>query len=122
MCVCVFMEVSQYFSVWKMQFIRQLREDYMKKLAAMRAEHLKQWEEFLQRQPQIQLPVYSQLSLAEYDQSSRNLQYVGSSLPMDSASRYRYPADNYSVPRPHEGYSEFLRQRHEDFGNTYGRY
>ncbi|XP_074587317.1 uncharacterized protein LOC141843176 [Curcuma longa] len=102
--------------------IRQLREDYMKKLAAMRAEHLKQWEEFLQRQPQTRQTVYSQLSLAEYDQSSRNLQYIGPSLHMDSASRYQYPADNYSAPSPHEGYGEFQCQRHEDFGNTYGRY
>ncbi|KAG6538235.1 hypothetical protein ZIOFF_003347 [Zingiber officinale] len=102
--------------------IRQLREDFMKKLTAMRAEHLKHWEEFLQRRLQTQQAVYSQLSLAEYDQSSRNLQYVGSSLPVDSASRYQYPSDNYSAPRPHEGYGEFQHQRHEDFGNTYGRY
>ncbi|XP_074587912.1 uncharacterized protein LOC141843774 [Curcuma longa] len=102
--------------------IRQLREDYMKKLADTRTEHLKQWQEFLQKQSQTRQTAFSQPSLVEYDQSSRNLQYAGSSLSMDSGSRHQYPADNYSSSRPPEGYGELQRQRREDFGNTYGRY
>ncbi|KAG6485079.1 hypothetical protein ZIOFF_053608 [Zingiber officinale] len=107
---------------YQLPCIRQLREDYMKKLADTRTEHLKQWQEFIQKQSQTRQTAYSQPSLVEYDQSSRNLQYAGSSLPMDSGSRHQYPADNYSASRPPEGYGEFQRQRREDFGNAYGRY
>ncbi|XP_064949411.1 uncharacterized protein LOC103996982 [Musa acuminata AAA Group] len=106
--------------------IRQLREDYMKKLAIMRGMHRKQWKEFLQldiqRRQQARQTAYNQPSLAEYDLSTRNMQYLGSSLHMDSTNRYQYPGENYSAPRPHEAYGELQRQRHEDFGNAYGRY
>ncbi|WOL18381.1 hypothetical protein Cni_G27176 [Canna indica] len=106
--------------------LRQLREDYLKKLSIMRGMHMKQWEEFLQldmqRRQEARQTAYNQPAYAEYDQSSRNMQYVGSSLPMDSTNRYQYLPENYSAPRPHEAYGEFQRQRHEDFGKTYGRY
>ncbi|URE16093.1 zinc knuckle family protein [Musa troglodytarum] len=108
------------------QCVRQLREDHTKKLAIMRGMHSKQWEEFLQldvrRQQQACQTVFNQPSLPEYDQSARNMQYVGSGLPMDSTNIYQYGGENFSAPRPHDAYSEFQHQRHEDFGNAYGRY
>lgn len=98
----------------------------MKKLVIMRGMHRKQWKEFLpldiQRRQQARQTAYNQPSLAEYDLSTRNMQYLGSSLHMDSTNRYQYPGENYSAPRPHEAYGELQRQRHEDFGNAYGRY
>ncbi|CAD5188769.1 unnamed protein product [Musa acuminata subsp. malaccensis] len=108
------------------QCVRQLREDHTKKLAIMRGMHIKQWEEFLQldvrRRQQACQTVFNQPSLPEYDQSARNMQYVGSGLPMDSTNIYQYAGENFSAPRPHDAYSEFQHQRHEDFGNAYGRY
>ncbi|XP_026665099.1 uncharacterized protein LOC103719217 [Phoenix dactylifera] len=106
--------------------IRELSENYMKKLVIMRGMHKRQWEEFLQldiqMRQQAQQTAYNQQTYPGYDQASRNVQYMGSALPMDSRSRYPYPGENYSAPRPHDAYSEFQHQRHESFGKAYGRY
>ncbi|XP_026662587.1 uncharacterized protein LOC103712717 isoform X2 [Phoenix dactylifera] len=105
--------------------IRELRENYMKKLARTRSMHAKQWEEFLQfdRQKwlQGQLTAYNQQTYADCDQASRNMQYVRSGLLGDSRSRYRYHGENYSASRPHDSYGEMQHQRHESFGKAYGR-
>lgn len=102
--------------------IRDLSENYMKKLTTIRGIHARQWEDFLQfsQQRQQQFSVqntYNQPALPDYDQS-RNPQYGGPSLSMDSRNRYAYPGENYQTSRPHDAYGDF-RQRRDDFGTTH---
>lgn len=95
--------------------------------------HAKQWDEFLQLDIQKRQRArqhmsasgfggYNHPSYSDYDRSSGNPSYTGSNLPMDSRGRYSYPVENYPNSRPHDSYSEFQRQRHEDFGKAYNRY
>ncbi|KAL0927388.1 hypothetical protein M5K25_001553 [Dendrobium thyrsiflorum] len=108
--------------------IRDLNENYMKKMATIRGIQARHWEDFLQfsqkRQQQFSLQnAYGQPAHPDYDQSSRNLPYGASpSVSMDSRSRYGYPGENYQAPRPHEAYGEFQHQRRDDFGATHWRY
>ncbi|KAF8387676.1 hypothetical protein HHK36_026330 [Tetracentron sinense] len=112
---------------------REMRENYMKKLAILRGMHGKQWEEFLQLDIQKQQRVrqhmsasgfggYNHSSYSDYDRSSGNSQFVGANLPMDSRGRYPHSAEKHPTSRPHDAYSEFQRQRHGDSGKTYDRY
>ncbi|XP_012082929.1 uncharacterized protein LOC105642644 isoform X2 [Jatropha curcas] len=112
--------------------IREMRENYMKKLAILRGTHTRQWEEFLQldaqrrQQARQQMPAsgfsgYKQHAFSDYDGSSANPHYTGAGLPMDSRARYPNHVENYP-PRPHDSYGEFQRQRREDFGKAYNRY
>lgn len=110
-----------------MQFIRELKENYIKKLGIIRSMHSKQWEEFLRldtiqrQQHQALQTAYTRPAYPDYDQ--RNMQYVGNTgLSMDTRNRYPYPDENYSAPRAHDAYSDYQNQRHEDYGKTYGRY
>lgn len=89
--------------------------------------HSKQWEEFLRldtiqrQQHQALQTAYTRPAYPDYDQ--RNMQYVGNTgLSMDTRNRYPYPNENYSAPRPHDAYSDYQNQRHEDYGKTYGQY
>lgn len=115
--------------------LREMRESYMKQLAVLRGTHAKQWEEFLQldaqrRQQrahqQISTPGfggYKQTSYPEYDNSVGNPHYVGGAgIPVDSRGRYPNPMDNYTSSRPHDTYSDFQRQRREDYAKAYNRY
>ena len=106
-----------------MQCIRELRENYMKKLAMVRGMHLKQWEEFLQldiqrQQQQARYNAYNQSAFPEYNQSSRDAQYGGPNLPMDSRNRHPFPSEDYPALRHHDLYGDFQRQRHDDFGRA----
>ncbi|GMY17080.1 hypothetical protein FCV25MIE_12319 [Fagus crenata] len=113
--------------------IREMRENYIKQLANLRGTHTKQWEEFLQlnaqrRQQQAhqQMPTsgfggYKQHGYSDYDGTSANPHYAGANLAMDSRSRYPNPMQNYSS-RPHENFSDFQRQRREDYEKPYNRY
>ncbi|XP_010938221.1 uncharacterized protein [Elaeis guineensis] len=105
--------------------IKEQRENYMKKLAISRGMHAKRWEEFLQldsqKRLQAQQTAYNQQAYPDCDQASRNLQYVGSGLLLDSRSRYPYTGENYSAPRPHDAFGEMQHQRHESFRKAYGR-
>ncbi|KAG8663615.1 uncharacterized protein LOC110613428 isoform X3 [Manihot esculenta] len=113
--------------------IREMRENYMKKLAMLRGTHTRQWEEFLQldaqrrqQQARQQMPTsgfsgYKQHTFSDYDGSSTNPHYTGAGLPMDSRARYPNHVESYSA-RPHDSYGEFQRQRREDFGKAYNRY
>uniref|UniRef100_A0A1D1YQ69 5'-3' exoribonuclease 4 n=2 Tax=Anthurium amnicola TaxID=1678845 RepID=A0A1D1YQ69_9ARAE len=112
--------------------IRELRENYMKKLEATRALHTKQWDEFLQLGFQRQQRAHQHLEMsgyAVYNQTSHpdfdrpdNLRYMGGGRTMDSRSRYQYPGEEYPAPSAREAYGEFHNQRHEDFEKAYGRY
>ncbi|XP_020585226.1 uncharacterized protein LOC110027903 isoform X2 [Phalaenopsis equestris] len=108
--------------------MRDLSENYMKKISTIRAVQAKQWEDFIQfsqkRQQQFSMQSsYVQPAHPDYDQSSRNLSYGGPTVSMDSRNRYAYPpAENYQVPRPHEPYGEFQHQRRDDLGPTHWRY
>lgn len=114
--------------------VREMRENYMKKLAILRGTHAKQWEEFLQLDAERQhqrarqqmsssgFGGYKQASYSDYDGSSANPHYAGANIPMDSRGRYPNPVENYPPSRPHDTYSEFQRQRREDFGKAYHRY
>ncbi|ONK61692.1 uncharacterized protein A4U43_C08F32580 [Asparagus officinalis] len=117
------------------EYVRELRENYMKKLAVMRGMHLKQWEEFLQfdiqRRQQSRFNAYNQPAYPEFNQSSRDPQYGGANLPMDSRNRHPFPSEDYQASRPHDLYGgdfqrqrrdDFGNQRHDDFGRAYGRY
>ncbi|XP_010267927.1 PREDICTED: uncharacterized protein LOC104605029 isoform X2 [Nelumbo nucifera] len=112
--------------------IRELRENYMKKLVIQRGMHAKQWEEFLefdvQRRQRARQHMsasgfgsYNHPGYSDYDRPSGNLSYTGANIPIDSRGRYPYPLENYPT-RPHDTYGEFQRQRHEDFGKAYNRY
>lgn len=116
--------------------VREMRENYMKKLAMLRDAHTKQWEEFLQldvqrrqqeqqrtRQQTTGFGGYKQSSYSEYDSpSATNPHYGGgANLGMDLRGGYPHPMENYSS-RSHDGYGEFQRQRRDDLGKTYNRY
>ncbi|XP_022770787.1 uncharacterized protein LOC111314053 isoform X2 [Durio zibethinus] len=113
--------------------IKEMRDNYIKKLAILRGAHTKQWEEFLQldaqRHQQLaqqQMSVsgfgaYKQQAFSEYDGSSFNAHYAGANLPMDSRGRYSNPMENYPS-RSRDSYGEFQRQRREDFGKASNRY
>ncbi|KAJ8747170.1 hypothetical protein K2173_013153 [Erythroxylum novogranatense] len=113
--------------------MREMRENYTKKLALLRGTHARQWEEFIQvdahrRQQQTQQQMsapsfggYKQHAYADYDGSSTNPQYVGSNLPIDPSARYPSNVENYPS-RPHDTYGEFQRQRRDNFGKAYNRY
>lgn len=87
---------------------------------------MKQWEDFLQfdiqRQQQARHNAFSQPSYPEYNQSSRDAQYGGPNLPMDSRNRHPFPNEDYPASRSHELFGDFQRQRHGDFERAYGRY
>ncbi|CAI9095799.1 OLC1v1031820C1 [Oldenlandia corymbosa var. corymbosa] len=114
--------------------VREIRENYMKKLAVLRETHAKQWNEFLQldvqkRQQQVQqhLPGsgfsgYKQSSYPEYDNSMSNHQYSGGNMSTDSRGRYPNSMGNFPSSRPHDAYDDFQRQRRDDYGKTYNRY
>nr|XP_024928626.1 uncharacterized protein LOC107417191 isoform X1 [Ziziphus jujuba var. spinosa]XP_024928627.1 uncharacterized protein LOC107417191 isoform X1 [Ziziphus jujuba var. spinosa] len=113
--------------------IRDMGENYMKKLALMRGMHAKQWEEFLQldaqrRQQQAHQQLsasgfggYKQKTFPDYDGPSANPHYGGANIAMDSRNRFPNPVENYPS-RPHDNFSEFQRQRREDYGKAYHRY
>ncbi|XP_015572440.1 uncharacterized protein LOC8267309 isoform X2 [Ricinus communis] len=115
------------------EIVREMRENYMKKLAILRGTHARQWEEFLQldaqrrqQQARQQMPAsgfsgYKQPTYSDYDSSSANPHYSGAGLPMESRTRYSNHVENYPS-RPHDNYGEFQRQRREDFGKAYNRY
>ncbi|KAI4349760.1 hypothetical protein L6164_010320 [Bauhinia variegata] len=111
--------------------LKDTRENYMSKVAKLRAIHAKQWEEFLhldaQRQQQQaiqQMPVFSfggykQQSFSEHDGSTANPHYVGANLPLQSRNSYSDPKENYPT-RPPDNFGEF--QRRGDFARAYNRY
>lgn len=113
---------------------REIRENYMKKLAILRETHAKQWEEFLQhdaqkRQQQVQQHMsasafggYKQSSYSDYESSVGNSHYSGNNMPMDSRGRYPKPEEGYPSSRPHNTYGDFQRQRRDDYGKAYNRY
>lgn len=106
--------------------VRELRENYMKKLAIMRGQHMKQWEDFLQlsiqRRQQARYNAYNQSAYPEYDQLSRDSQYGLPNLPVDSRNRQSFSGEEYPPSRPQDVYGDFQRQRHDEFGRAYGRY
>ncbi|XP_026446284.1 uncharacterized protein LOC113346943 isoform X2 [Papaver somniferum] len=126
------------------EHIREMRENYMKKMAIQWGVHAKQWEEFLQLDIQRrEQQAARQLSLAQgystggsgrygrpgyqdYDLSAGgNAHYGGASLPAVAIrDKYPYPVESYTPSRAHDVYSsgDFQRQRHEDYGKTYNRY
>ncbi|XP_057964156.1 uncharacterized protein LOC131155207 [Malania oleifera] len=113
--------------------VREMQENYMKKLTILRGAQTKQWEEFLQLDAQRrqrarqQMPTagfggYKQPSYADYDGSPANPHYAAASLPMDPRGRYSNAIENYPSSRPHDAYSDFQRPRRDDFGKSYNRY
>ncbi|XP_031274128.1 uncharacterized protein LOC116132607 isoform X1 [Pistacia vera] len=114
--------------------MREMTENYTKKLTHLRGMHAKQWEDFLQldaqrRQQQVreQMSIsgfggYKQHNYSSYDGSSTNPHYAGASVPMDSRGRYTNPMEDYHPSRSHDNYGGFQRQRREDFGKSYNRY
>ncbi|CAN4127633.1 unnamed protein product [Withania somnifera] len=114
--------------------IREVRENYMKKLAILRVEHAKQWDEFLQLDALRRQLVagqrvsasgfggYNQQSHQEYENTAGNPHYSGPNLPMEPRGRYPNPMDNYHPSRPHDSYNDFQHQRRDDFGKAYNQY
>lgn len=122
--------------------MRELRENYMKKLAGLRSMNAKQWEEFLQvdtqrrqeqqaRQQQMSGQSYGsnyrQFPYAEFDDgysSNPPPPYGGNNVPMDSEGRYP-PNHVKNYPSRHQdsnNYGGFQRQRREDYGKNFNRY
>ncbi|KAD3068718.1 hypothetical protein R6Q59_017259 [Mikania micrantha] len=110
--------------------VREMRENYMKRFAMMRAMHAKQWEEFLQVDAQrrqqserrhMAAPGFDGYKQSEYGNVVGN-PYGGGNMPMDL--RVRYPdVDNYPSSRSHDNYGDFQSQRlEEDYGKAYNRY
>ncbi|XP_028771054.1 uncharacterized protein LOC114728331 isoform X2 [Neltuma alba] len=113
--------------------VRDMRENYMNKVAMLRATHAKQWEDFLQldaqrRQQQSvqQMPTsgfggYKQQNFSEYeyDGCAANPHYTGASLPLELRNRFSNTMENYPTRR-HENFGEF--QRRGDYPKAYNRY
>lgn len=117
--------------------VRDIRENYMKKLSLLRGVHAKQWEEFLhldsqrrqqmavQKIPNAPFGGYKQQqpNYSDYDGSSGDPRYGGSSLLMDSRGRYpNAQMENYPSTRSHETYGDFQLQKRDDYGKAYNRY
>lgn len=114
--------------------VREVRENYMKKLAILRVEHAKQWEEFLQldarRRQQLAgqhvsasgFGSYNQQSYQEYENSAGNPHYSVPNVPVEPRGRYPNPMDIYHPSRPEDSYGDFQRQRRDDYGKAYNRY
>ncbi|KAL9239149.1 hypothetical protein vseg_013498 [Gypsophila vaccaria] len=113
---------------------RGLRDSFMKRLAALRASHSKQWEDFLhldaqRRRQQIQkqqVPVteygsYQRSSFADHD-SLGGQPYPSSNFHMEPRGQYATPSENYPPSRPHDAYDDFQRHRLEGYGRSYDRY
>lgn len=106
----------------------------MKKLAILRVEHAKQWEEFLQldarRRQQLAgqhvsasgFGSYNQQSYQEYENSAGNPHYSVPNVPVEPRGRYPNPMDIYHPSRPEDSYGDFQRQRRDDYGKAYNRY
>ncbi|XP_022998433.1 uncharacterized protein LOC111493068 [Cucurbita maxima] len=114
--------------------IREMRENYTKKLAHLRGTHAKQWDEFHQldaqrRQQQVHQHMatsgfagYKQHNYSEYEGGSVNSHYEGANLAaLDSRSKYPNHMENYPS-RPHGSFGEFQRQRRGEYGSAYKRY
>ncbi|KVI12550.1 uncharacterized protein LOC112507376 isoform X2 [Cynara cardunculus var. scolymus] len=111
--------------------VREMRENYMKRFAMLRAMHAKQWEEFLQldaqqREQRVRqhMPTsgfdgYKQDSYSEYDNAVGNP--YAANMQMDLRVRYS-DVDNYPSSRSHDNYGDFQRQRHEEYGKAYNRF
>ncbi|KAK7255665.1 hypothetical protein RIF29_29082 [Crotalaria pallida] len=110
--------------------IRDLRESYMNKVAMLRMNHTKQWEEFLQvdaqrrelsaiQQISSDYGGYKQQNFPEYDGPAVNAHYSGTNIPSESRSRFSDSMGNYPS-RPHDNFGEF--QTRGDFAKTYNRY
>ena len=107
-----------------------MRENYINKVAILRAAHARQWDEFLQvdaqrRQQQaiqqISAPGfggYKQQNFSGYD-GPANPHYAGTNLHLESRNRYSDSMENYPT-RHHDNFGEF--QRRGDFAKTYNRY
>lgn len=127
----------------QLKAVREMRDNYMKKLASIRGTHGKQWEEFLQhdvQRRQQQTRSRQQLSAdagfdgykqppaypPEYDSRAavNQAHYAGASLvSMDSRGKLPNSFDNnYGSSRHHDNYEDFPRQRREEYGRTYNRY
>lgn len=110
--------------------VREMRENYTKKFAMLRAMHAKQREEFLQHDAQQRVRQhmaasgysgYKQDSYPEYENAAGNPYTSTHVMPMDL--RVRYPdVDSYPSSRSHDSYGDFQHQRHEDYGKAYNRY
>ncbi|KAL5228193.1 hypothetical protein ABZP36_016458 [Zizania latifolia] len=104
--------------------LREMRENHMKRVTAMRSMHAIKWDEFLEqgfkRHQQAQQTSISQTAYPDYGQ--RTTHFAATGPPIESKSGYPYTTDSYSVPRPNAAYVEFQHERHDDFGRTYGRY
>ncbi|CAN6445060.1 unnamed protein product [Victoria cruziana] len=111
--------------------VQELRDSYMKKLAALRATHATQWEEFLHADMQRRQPTHRHLAESTYSsythpgfpdyERAATASHYSSSLPLDSRSRYPF-SDSHSTARPQDLYGEFHHQRREDYRKTYNRY
>lgn len=116
--------------------IRELRDTYMKRLAALQGSHAKQWDEFLQldaQRPQQhahqQHPMptpgfggYQPSSFSDYD-SLRNQPFAGSKFHVEPRGQYTNPGENYPHSRPRDAYPDFQHQRlGGGYGRAYNRY
>ncbi|KAL1559718.1 hypothetical protein AAHA92_10027 [Salvia divinorum] len=111
--------------------VTEMRENFMRKVATLKSEHVNMWEEFLQlheqrRQqacqhiPESGFAGYKQPSYPDFD-CSENLYHSG---PGSMHSRGRFPnaMDCYPSNRSHDNYDDFQRRRRSDFGKAYNRY
>ncbi|XP_010523915.1 PREDICTED: uncharacterized protein LOC104802145 [Tarenaya hassleriana] len=103
--------------------IREMRDNYMKKLAAVRDMNAKQWEEFLQldaqrrqQQARQQMSALSygscrQFPYTEFEGYSTNPSHGGSNVATDSKGRYPNHVENYPA-RHYDNYGGFQRGKH----------
>ncbi|XP_071738353.1 uncharacterized protein [Rutidosis leptorrhynchoides] len=113
--------------------IKELRENYMRKLATMRETHSKQWENFLQLDTRVrqQQPPRQHVPNSGFDGLKHNSYYDYGNAPtnpynnnniaMDSRLKYT-EHENYPTLRSNNSYEDFQHQRHEEYGEPYNRY
>ncbi|KAL8064512.1 hypothetical protein ABFX02_01G095800 [Erythranthe guttata] len=110
--------------------VREIRENFMKKVAMLKGTHANMWEEFIQLECQrrqqsrhnISAPSFSsyrQTNYSEFDNSSGNPYHSGTSTH-SRGGRYPNTNDSYTSSRPHDSYDDFQRHRRgDDFGKPY---
>ncbi|KAH9620656.1 hypothetical protein KSS87_003182 [Heliosperma pusillum] len=115
------------------EICKELRQNYMKRIAALRDSHAKQWEDFLRmdaqrQQQQAQLQQMHVTGFSGYQQSSftdrdslGGQPYLGS-FNREPSGQFASPSETYPHSRPRDTYNDFQRQRPEGYGRSYDRY
>ncbi|CAN1353065.1 hypothetical protein LINPERPRIM_LOCUS43022 [Linum perenne] len=117
------------------ELMTEIRDNYMKKLSALRGNHSRQFEDFFHQLDEQKEARHRQVAVSGFS-SFGNQQPYPDYEGGGGASSAQYPhlpgsrpgyqqghLESYPSRQPHNtNYGEFQRQRHADFGKSYDRY